>query len=270
MNENQDLLNLLGRIHQLVDYGIINIDKLNEIQSFCDDEISRLDSHGFIEKEEINWNNYKIREQSTGHEIDAGMAMDMTNAFSKSNEIAEIYKEILHISYEVATDLFKTNNKLKIFLGADRKGLVFLYVDEKENKYYILDNKLKKEEIIKDEFDDYKKTYNDGLKSILDRRIQQYNSITSNTERFILFDTFYAELERLKPKYPNLVVSFHPAIHISDDIFEVVLEDGTVIQTNYKHRLTFIMILGYYQGAKFIPISGLGAYDRNGLCPPGC
>lgn len=212
MNENQDLLNVTGRIHQLVDYGIITVDELRQLQSFCNDEISRLDSSGFIEREQINWKDYEIREQSTNHEIDAGTAMDMTNAFSKSDDIAGIYKEILHISYEVATDLFKNNKKVKIFIGADKYGLVFLYKDEKENTYYILDNKLTKERIIEDEFEAYKKTYNEGLKLILDGQIHQHNSTTSNTERFVLFDTFYAELVRLKPKYPNLVISFHPAL----------------------------------------------------------
>ncbi|WP_343660120.1 hypothetical protein [Chryseobacterium sp.] len=270
MSEKQDLLNLTGRIHQLVDYGIVTVDELNQIKSFCNDEISRLNSSEFIERAEIDWNDYKIREQSTNHEIDAGTAMDMTNAFSKSDDIAGVYKEILHISYEVATDLFKNNTKVKIFIGADKYGLVFLYEDENKNEYYILDNKLAKEKIIKDEFDNYKKTYNDGLKSILDALIRRYDPVTSNTERFILYDTFYAELVRLKPKYPNLVISFHPAMHVSDDLIEVVRDDGTSFKANYNHRLTFIMILGYYEGNKFIPISGLGAYDRNGLCPPGC
>lgn len=270
MNENQDLLNLTGRIHQLVEYGTITIDELNQIQSFCRDEISRLDSSGFIEREEIDWNDYKILEQSSGHEIDAEMARSMTDAFNAPTDIAKIYKQPLDISYEVATDLFESNKEIKIFIGANTKRIFFLYEDEKEKRYYTLDNNLKKEEITQDEFDAYKRVYNEGLKLILDRYIRQYDPTTSNTERFILFDTFYDLLKKLRPMYPNLVISFNPAMHTSDEMFEVVSSDGDSFMASYKHRLTFIMILGYYQGSKFTPISGLGFYDRNGLCPPGC
>jgi hypothetical protein len=267
MGDNQDLLNLNGRIHQLVEYGIFTVDELNHIQSFCRDEISRLNSSGFIEREKINWNEYEIREQTSGDEIDAVTARNMTDSFSI---IAKEYKEPLDISYEVITDLFQAYRKMEIFLGASKSRLFFLFEDEKEKKYYTLDNNLRKEEVTWGEFDSYKSTYNEGLKTILDKHIHEYDATTSNTERFTLRDTFYDILKKLRPTYPNLVISFNPAIHTSDEVFEVITYAGRHFKASYKCRLTFIMILGYYEGNKFIPIPGKGFYDRNGLCPPGC
>lgn len=270
MEGNQDLLNVTGRIHQLVEYGIFTVDELSQIQSFCRDEISRLDSSGFIEREEINWGAYKIREQMTGDEIDEAMARSMTGEFNNSDDIAEIYKQRLDISYEVIKDLFESYQQMKIFIGANEKRLFFLFEDETEKKYYTLDNNLRKEEITKGEFDNYKTGYNEGLKTVLDEHIRLHDPTTSNTETFMLRNTFYDMLNEQRPKYPNLVISFNPAIHTSDEMFEVSCANGSSFKASYKHRLTFIMILGYYQGKDFVGIQGRGFYDRNGLCPPGC
>ncbi|KYH06500.1 MULTISPECIES: hypothetical protein [Chryseobacterium] len=273
MNENQDLLNLTGKIHQLVDYGIINTEKLQEIQSFCNQEMDRLLAEEFIERESIDWSKYIIYEQTESDgEINAGLATEMTNAYQSIPNIKDIYRNKLQVSGEVAADLFGKNARnVKIFLGELDNGLIFLFEDLLLQKYYIISNKIIKEEISAYNFGRYKDAYENGaLKRILDPYIQQYIPNTVNTVRFALSRAFFAKLENLKPKYPNIVISFHPAIHISGDIFDVELDDGTIIQASYEYRLTFIMILGYYQGSKFIPIPDIGAYDRNGLCPPGC
>lgn len=273
MNENQDLLNLTGKIHQLVDYKAINTEELENVKSLCNQEIERLHSEEFIERESIDWKDYTIHEQTEPDgEIDGGLAMEMTGAYQDIDDIKNIYRNKLQVSGEVASDLFGKNAKnIKIFLGELNRGLIFLYEDLDLKKYYIISNMIIKEEISLEEFERYKDAYKGGeLKKILDPYIQKIDKNTVNTIRFTVSRDFFSKLESLKPKYPNIVISFHPAIHISKEIFDVVLDDGTIIQASYESRLTFIMILGYYQGARFIPIPGIGVYDRNGLCPPGC
>lgn len=119
MNENQDLLNLTGKIHQLVDYGIINTEKLQEIQSFCNQEMDRLLAEEFIERESIDWSKYIIYEQTESDgEINAGLATEMTNAYQSIPNIKDIYRNKLQVSGEVAADLFGKNARnVKIFLG---------------------------------------------------------------------------------------------------------------------------------------------------------
>ena len=96
MNENQDLLNLTGKIHQLVDYGIINTEKLQEIQSFCNQEMDRLLAEEFIERESIDWSKYIIYEQTESDgEINAGLATEMTNAYQSIPNIKDIYRNKL-------------------------------------------------------------------------------------------------------------------------------------------------------------------------------
>lgn len=273
MNENQDLLNLTGKIHQLVDYKAINTEELENIKSFCNQEIDRLHSEEFIERESIDWENYNIHEQSVSDgEIDPGLAMEMTGAYQDIDDIKNIYRNKLQVSGEVASDLFGTNAKnIKVFLGELDRGLIFLYEDLDLERYYIISNKIIKEEISLQEFERYKDAYKNGeLKKILDPYIQKIDKNTVNTIRFTISRAFYSKLETKKRDYPNIVISFHPAIHISAQIFDVVLDDGTTFQASYEGRLTFIMILGYYQADKFVPIPGIGVYDRNGLCPPGC
>jgi hypothetical protein len=267
MNENQDLLDLLGKINQLVDYGRFGIEELNEVQEFCKKKITDIGSWGFIEREQIDISNFKIYDQRNPvQEIskeEAKKMMDEYDALIGENK----YRKTLDITRPVADDLFNSNSEVKIFLGEKDQGLIFLY--EEKGIYYIIDNRMRKEEISLSLFKSYQKNYNDLLRSRLDQYIQTYDSTTINTIRFTILSNFHPTINLHALKYPNVSIAFYPAIHMSDEPVQIEI-NGVPTEVSYKHRLTFIMILKYYNGKDILPIENIGVFDRNGLCPPGC
>lgn len=267
MNENQDLLDLLGKINQLVDYGRLGIEELNEIQSYCAKKIDELGSGGFIEREKMDLSNFKFYVQTNPvQEIPEEEARNMMAGYEAlvgENK----YRTTLDITRSVADDLFKTNPEVKILLGEKDSGLVFLYEDK--GMYYIIDNRMRKEEISIDLFRLYQKNYKDFLGSRLDQYIQTFDSTTTNTRRFTILSNFHPTIDLHAIKYPNVSIAFYPAIHVSNELFKVEIY-GVPTEVSYKYRLTFIMVLKYYNGKDIIPIENIGVFDRNGLCPPGC
>lgn len=179
--------------------------------------------------------------------------------------VSDHYEKHLYVTGEVVRDLFENNEAIKVFLGEDNDGLLFMSQDINNENYYIISNCESKVEITEEQFLNYKSAYDEGLKSILDEYIQERRNdeTARNTKRFILGNIVYNELLKQQEEKPaaNIVVSFYPAIHLRD----IVSEE---INLSYKNRFTFIMILEEQNGTELKPIGNAGVFDRNGLCPP--
>lgn len=189
-------------------------------------------------------------------EFPAGPAFKMVNTYSQLVE--DQYEKPIMIKKSVADDIFFNKTEVQIFLGEGEEGIVFM-IEDKEEKYYIISNCDNKIEIERADFFSNRNIYNNALKSKLDAYIQkQLNDPTeSNTKRFTLADAVYNKCVEKQDEDPtlNIGIACYPAIHMASDV--------------YKYRLTFIMILGKYNGTDFTPFDDVGVYDRNGLCPPG-
>lgn len=179
--------------------------------------------------------------------------------------VSDHYEKHLSVTGKVVRDLFENNEAIKVFLGEDNKGLLFMSQDMTNDNYYIISNCESKIEITEEQFLNYKLAYDKGLKSILDKYIQkERNDETArNTKRFILGNIIYNELLKQQGEKiaANIVVSFYPAIHLRD-----IISEETIL--SYKNRFTFIMILEEQEGTELKPIGNAGVFDRNGLCPP--
>lgn len=234
----------------------------------------------------MDWTKIKVYEQVNDKEADFDVyknndgqkgnwndpvtdRMEPENAPQMNREyylaVSDRYEKHLFVKSEVVLDIFENNEAVKVFLGENNEGLLFMSQDSNNENYYIISNCESKTEITEQQFRNYKSAYDAGLKSVLDGYLQekQNDSAARNTKRFILGNIVYNELVRQQESRPaaNIVVSFYPAIHLRDIVVE---------QTNlpYAGRFTFIMILEEENGTELTPIGGTGVFDRNGLCPP--
>ncbi|MDH6252049.1 hypothetical protein M2347_001776 [Chryseobacterium sp. H1D6B] len=270
MRKNEDLQNLLGKIHQLVNYRIIDIEDLSTIQTFCNEEKERIATGSFIELiEKDKWKEDKIYEQRDTDRIHSESAIPMIWEYLGLNSLNDKYKRRLELSKEVADDIFLSVNEIDIFLGEDDNGLIFMCKLNKgaSFEYYVINNTLKKKPILEGDFNHYRTSYEEGLKPILDRYLQANFATSINTRKFTVGSILYKELLTQSGTYSNIVISFYPAIHVTDYLTTINVK-GAAIQVNYRSRLTFVMILEYYLSSQRYQIGGSGVYDRNGLCPP--
>ncbi|EJL76122.1 hypothetical protein [Chryseobacterium populi] len=270
MEENQDLQDLLGRIHQLVNYNLIGIDDLNVIQTFCNKEKERIERGNVMELiEKDKWKDYTVYAQQDTGKIHPESAIPMIWEYVDLNNLNDKYRKRLEISKSVADDIFLNVSEVDIFLGEINDGLIFMCKlnNGTSLEHYIVNNTLKKTPISQQEFDTYKTNYEGGLKRELDRYLQIDFANSLSTKKFTVGDVLYKELLRQFTVHSNIVISFYPAIHVLDYL-RIINNGGVNVEVNYRRRLTFVMMLEYYSGASRIEIPGSGVYDRNGLCPP--
>ncbi len=263
MDKNQDVLN-----------QIVDVNELNERRH------SNKPGH-------IDWEKMKVYEQVSDKDADFDVyennggqkgnwgdpvtdLMTAEDGYQMSREyystVSDHYEKHLFITGGVMRDLFENNETVKIFLGEDNEGLLFMSQDITSGNYYIISNCESRIEITEEQFSNYKSAYDGGLKSVLDEYIQRKRNdeAARNTRRFILGNIVYNELSRQQQRTSlatNIVISFYPAIHMRD-----IILDG--INLPYNNRFTFIMILEEQNGTEFTPIGQTGVFDRNGLCPP--
>lgn len=186
----------------------------------------------------------------------AESALKMVNTYCQLVE--DQYEKPVMIKKSVADDIFLNETEVHIFLGEGEEGIVFM-IEDRDGEYYIISNCDNKIKIKQADFVNNRNIYNNALKSKLDAYIQkELNDPTaSNTKLFTLGDIVYKKCVEKQDEDPalNIAIACYPAIHLASNV--------------YKYRLTFIMILGEYNGTDFTPFEDVGVYDRNGLCPPG-
>lgn len=270
MEENQDLQNLLGKIRQLVNYKLIGIEELDTIKTFCDAEKDRIASGGLVELiVKDKWKESTVYEQKDTGKISPESSIPMIWEYVDLDNLNDKYRKRLEISKEVADDIFSNRTEIDIFLGEDNNGLIFMYKldDGTSLSHYIINDLSRKKLISSNEFQIYRDSYENGLKRTLDSYLQVDFASSVNTRKFTMGDILYKELLKQYVTYPNIVISFYPAIHVLNYI-TTINTSGVNVQVNYKKRLTFVMMLEYYLGRERHEISGSGVYDRNGLCPP--
>ncbi|WP_294286193.1 hypothetical protein [uncultured Chryseobacterium sp.] len=292
MEQNEELEEILGKIYQFVEYKKLKNDDLFKIKEFCDKMIER---SSFIDKsEKFEFKDFKIQRQEeisadyiikvlktkacpdnsmsgTG-EVPSGIIANWRERYDEIDGVNEKYNRSIKITKEVAQDIFKDTSllKIKIYLGEDDNGLVFLTKNESENNYFIISNTSKKWSLKKQEFDDLRTAYELGLKSYLDKYIRSEtgNQVANNTRRFILGRKIYEKLIAVSEQTSNSAIVFYPVIYLLDDYVQYENDANECVKVQHIHRLTFLMVTEYYTALGRYPFLTEGVYDRNGLCPP--
>ncbi len=292
MEKNKELEEILGKIYQYVEYKKLIDDDLNKIKEFCDKIIER--SSFIDESEKFEFKDFKIQRQEeidadyvikvlraevcpdnsmsgTG-EVPSGIIANWRERYDEIDGVSEKYNRSIKITKEVVQDIFKDASvlKVKIYLGEDENGLVFLIKNESEDNYFIISNTSKKDSISKQEFEDLRKAYELGLKVDLDRyiRFKTNDPAANNTRRFILGRKIYDKLVAVSEQVSNSAIVFYPVIYLLDDYIQYENDENECIKVKHIHRLTFLMVTEYYTASGRNPFLSEGVYDRNGLCPP--
>lgn len=262
MDKNQEVLNQIVDVNEKNENryrnnpGNIDWQKIKVYEQVNDGEAD-FDIYKNNGGQKGNWN-----EPVTG-EMPSEDGFQMNREYYST--VSDHYEKHLFIAGDVMRNLFENNETVKIFLGEDNDGLLFMSQDVTDENHFIINNRESKAAITEEQFLNYKSAYDEGLKSVLDEYIQtkRNDETARNTKRFILGNIVYNELLRQQEINPtaDIVISFYPAIHMKD----IISED---INLSYRNRLTFIMILEKREGVQFTPIVNTGVFDRNGLCPP--